>query len=516
MADTTVGQAIALGNLARPDTTKVFTNAVMRGQEMNLRRRKIEQDEAAKKQQLQNQIANMIDPAKGGFLPLYQEQARDLIAKYGAEIKTALENNDVIKANQLSAQMNFERDNLKAQNDRFAAGYDKLKTKGFADPSLISALNKPMSQFQKEYADIISRNPHYRMLVDFDPATQNVNIGDYEGVDLRSQYDKTIATLMSKSFREEPTGRIIDGFVETKRVILPEAIQAGAMDLAGNRNVAQSVMFEQPKQYAKYYEEGKKQLLSTMPTPFVKVDENDPAIKEQLVNYAVSKVVKDELDARNQQYGMRSKPSSGRRDGTPIIPYTSQGEGYKIKISHPNKEGVEQEYTSTAKYSSQLELTKGAINSSLLKDAKTGNQYQTDDLITNIKTAVIAVLPIYKQGAMGKDSSGKQYSLSGRVVDDSNLTPEKANLYEWKPVVIGITDSDDQVLVEFDNQNNIMNTLKKGNIGRQAQTQYDKDQAVKVADEANRKKDAAKRAPKSAPQKKEKKRNASGIVDKNL
>jgi hypothetical protein len=272
MADTTVGQAIALGNLARPDTTKVFTNAVMRGQEMNLRRRKIEQDEAAKKQQLQNQIANMIDPAKGGFLPLYQEQARDLIAKYGAEIKTALENNDVIKANQLSAQMNFERDNLKAQNDRFAAGYDKLKTKGFADPSLISALNKPMSQFQKEYADIISRNPHYRMLVDFDPATQNVNIGDYEGVDLRSQYDKTIATLMSKSFREEPTGRIIDGFVETKRVILPEAIQAGAMDLAGNRNVAQSVMFEQPKQYAKYYEEGKKQLLSTMPTPFVKVD----------------------------------------------------------------------------------------------------------------------------------------------------------------------------------------------------------------------------------------------------
>jgi hypothetical protein len=128
------------------------------------------------------------------------------------------------------------------------------------------------------------------------------------------------------------------------------------------------------------------------------------------------------------------------------------------------------------------------------------------------------VLPIYKKGASGKDSLGKQYSLSGRVVDDSNLTPEKANVYEWKPVVVGITDSDEQVLVEFDNQNNIMNTLKKGNIGRQAQTQYDIDQAFKVADEANIQKNKARSKAKSVSVKSAPKttRTVKGNVNKNL
>lgn len=509
MADTTVGQAIALGNLARPDTTKVFTNAVMRGQEMNLRRRKMEQEEAAKQKQLQSEFAKMLDFGKGGFLPIYQEQATNLTSSALAEMYKKQQAGDVIGASAIRQDAKRRLEDLYAENEQFKAWQGTARQGGLITPDVLEITNMPFSQAKQKYDKLVAEKPETKEILMFDEQNRRFVPRPIKEIDYNSILNSTTSNLLANS--STPVYSKRGDLIRYDYNVSDDAIASRGNELAANEDLRVNIIVRRPKDVKTEFDNIVAQQ---------KIDINVPEQREFAKIQAVSNVIQKDIKANVDKTRFTNAPSGSR--GTLIVPSTSQGEGYKIKVLHPNKEGVEQEYTSTAKYSSQLELTKGAINSNLLKDAKTGNPYQTDDLITNIKTAVVSVLPIYKQGAIGKDSSGKQYSLGGRVVDDSNLTPEKANVYEWKPVVVGITDSDEQVLVEFDNQNNIMNTLKKGNIGRQAQTQYDIDQAFKVANEANRKKDATKPAVKTkvksvaAPKGANQKKGTSGIVDKNL
>lgn len=507
MADTTIGQAIALGNIARPDTEKVFTKAIMRGQEMDLRKQKFKQEEAKAQKQLQSEFAKMLDLGKGGFLPIYQEQASELTAGALAEMFKKQKEGDLIGAASIRQDAQRRLEDLKAENDQFKAWQGTARQGGLITQDVLRITGMPFSQATQEYNKLVATNPEVKEILMFDEQNRRFVPRPVKEVNYNPILNSTVSNVLQNA--STPVYSKKGDLIRYDYNVSDDVIASRANELAADEDLRVNIILRRPQDVKQEFDN-----IVKMQNVDVNVPEQRELAKAQAVKNVIQKDLKTNID--KVRYANAPKPAGG---GGTIITSPSQGEGYKIKVLHPNKEGVEQEYTSTAKYSSQLELTKGAINSNLLKDAKTGNPYQTDDLITNIKTAVVSVLPIYKKGASGKDSSGKQYSLSGRVVDDSNLTPKNSKLYDWKPVVVGITDSDEQVLVEFDNQNNIMNTLKKGNIGRQAQTQYDIDQAFEVAKQENIKKDkvpAKAATAKAAPAKAAKTVGVKGKVNNKL
>lgn len=497
MADTTVGQAIALGNLARPDTTKVFTNAVMRGQEMDLRKQKMKQEEANAQKQLQSEFAKMLDLGKGGFLPIYQEQASELTAGALSEMFKKQKEGDLIGAASIRQDAQRRLEDLKAENDQFKAWQGTARQGGLITQDVLRITGMPFSQATQEYNKLVATNPEVKEILMFDEQNRRFVPRPVKEVNYNPILNSTVSNVLQNA--STPVYSKKGDLIRYDYNVSDDVIASRANELAADEDLRVNIILRRPQDVKQEFDN-----IVKMQNVDVNVPEQRELAKAQSVKNVIQKDLKTNID--KVRYANAPKPAGG---GGTIITRPSQGEAYKINILHPNVAGVEKEYPATAKYSSQLELTKGAINTNLIKDAKTGNPYQNTDILTNIKTAVVSVFPIYNQNA--------RESLRGRIVGDENLTPENSKLYDWKPVVIGVTDTDDQVLVEFDNKNNIMNTLKKGNINREKQTQYDVSQAFKVADEANKKKDAAKSTTaKASPAKAAKTVGVKGKVNNKL
>jgi hypothetical protein len=295
MADTTVGQAIALGNLARPDTTKVFTNAVMRGQEMNLRRRKMEQDEAAKKQQLQAQMSKMIDTS-GKFIPMYQKEAKDVLTKYNTDIMMAVQNNDVLTANRLAAERDFNLDNLSKESDIMATNIENLRKKGLIPPDLFGSLNKPKDQAIPEIKKMYEKHPEYKMLVSIDEPNNRVVVNDYQGADYNKEKSNIVRNLRASAQARTPKSMGND-FWQIEYEVPDELVRDEAITNSNRRDVIQAVRFEQPQKYLASFNKIKEIKEKQLGRP---VDENNPEEQTELIRASVEDVLYNDFKTESQ------------------------------------------------------------------------------------------------------------------------------------------------------------------------------------------------------------------------
>jgi hypothetical protein len=459
----TVGEAIALGNLAKPDTTKVFTQGVMRKQQLDLAKAERKAKEDKERKELEKTFAGMMDMGKGGFLPLYQEQARDLTATSNAEMMMAIKRGDPIMASSIKQRSQTRLEDLMAENNAFKTWMETSKSGGLVPKELVEITSLPMSQAKKRFTEVIAKNPEYKELLDFDQANNRFVFNPVKDVPVEKEIEAVVQSLKSSA---KPVGKekLMDGTYNFTFKADETALSQAALDLAANPDIAANIRIKKKQEYLDAYNR-----LSNMPGPV----KPTPA---QLKELAVIEVLANDLKKRGQYREIRQLSTGG--SGQQVIP-PQRGQPVAINVFHPDANGVEREFAANSLYSAQVELTQGGVPTTLVKDAKSGKPVDSTEPIQFLKSAVVQVYPFYTKA---------KAPLSGRIVPDQNVDKLRPDQYEWRAVVVGVNENDEQILAEFDTNNTVMNMLKKGSKDREAQTMADVNMAKKIAAEENNKK----------------------------
>lgn len=467
MADIGVGEAIALGNVAQVDRSKPFTNAVLNKQKFDLAKEEKKAKERDRVAQEQKTLAGMLNFGQKGFSPFYAEEGSKIIAEGTQKQLDAHRSNDYIGLLQAKDNMLQQLDSLKMQDDELK-NFKGLKKQGFIiPPELENAISQPRSVGHPQLQKLLAEKPEYNSIVNYDKETGNYSFNPVKDINLGNSYDNIINKNADQMTETKFIRKLVDGSSLYEMSLSPLQLTHIASAMATDPDILSNAKFKHPAEFKKYYQEAKEEL---------------PELPEnQLEATAGAKLFKQELNTRNRKPHF-VYPNNNNNNPQPI-PSPVYGNATAIIIQHPNVAGVEKDYPATSEYHAQVELTNGAFPTSMIRDAKSGKKVSSKDPLTILKSGDVEVYPIYKEGT--KSTDGK-IDLSGRIVPNEVINKTNGNSYEYKPILLGITQDDDQVLVPFDSNNDVMNTLKKGSKDRRAQTEYDVNQAYKVAEKKNR------------------------------
>lgn len=486
MAEITAGQALALGNLARPDTTKVFTQAAMNKQRLDLADKAAKAKQAEEERKMRKDMESKIGLDAKGFDPLYQDDAKQIATDYFVKAKQAADAGDYTALNAYKQQANSELANLQKENEQFRNTLTDMERSGISNKEISKILSMPKKDAMTYYEQLRQSRPETEAIVGFDPNAGRFSANYIKNLDLNERVNSFIPQMKESSIPN------LDEKGQQKRVkvgndvyyewkIKPEAADAEARMIASDKDGVYNIMVKYPKQYRDNYALVAKEQEAKGQT-------TDPAM---LQFEAARLTMKNELEAKGtyktMDAGLRASRGSGRGITRSIEPIGgAAATPFKVKVL--SKDGKEMETETVAYRITQLPIQNGGFSTADIKDAKTGKPYNSKEALTFFKTGVGAVMPFYKKGAKGKDKNGKVYDLGGQPVDGSVIDSEAASI-EYKPVIIGQTNdakAPDQVFIELDANPQIMNVLKKGSVGDEEQTMYDVNQIMQEAKAKNR------------------------------
>jgi hypothetical protein len=192
-----IGEAIGLGNIARVDRDRPFTNAVIRKQNLDLQDRaaRAKQQEEAKKQK--QQIQGMIKGLDKSVIPYYQEDLQKVITEGMSNQMIAAETGNQMGVSIANQNMINEANNI-VQKSKDAEEILKAKQQGYYVPKVAEmVLSGKKSDAQKNYIQGLSEeggaNVVFQLSEKGDPIfirAKQYDIDDFVKKDVRDLSDR--------------------------------------------------------------------------------------------------------------------------------------------------------------------------------------------------------------------------------------------------------------------------------------------------------------------------------------
>lgn len=319
MADTTIGQAIALGNIARPDTEKVFTKAVMRGQEMDLRKQKFKQEEAKAQKQLQSEFAKMLNLGKGGFLPIYQEQASDIISGAYSQMYKKQKEGDLIGAASIQQDAQRRLEDLKAENDEFKAWQGTARQGGLITQDVLKITGMPFSQATQEYNKRVATNPEIKEILMFDEQNRRFVPRPVKEVNYNPILNSTVSNLLQNASKSVFSKE--GNFIRTEYNVSDDVIASRANELSADNDLKSNIILLRPQDFRQEFDNIVKAQ---------NVDVNVPEQRELARRQAVKNVIEKDLKTNIDKVRFANAPRQGGKVGYDI-PTPLEGGGGDTK-----------------------------------------------------------------------------------------------------------------------------------------------------------------------------------------
>lgn len=259
MADITAGQALALGNLAKPDTTKVFTQAAMNKQRMNLAEKAAKAKQAEEERKIRKDMESKIKLDTKGFDPLFQEDARMLATDYFVKAKQAADAGDGLALNAYTAQANSALANLQKENEQFRNTLTDMERNGISNTEISKLLNLPKKEAVAYYEQLRQNKPEVEAIVGFDPNTGRFGANYIKNLEFDKEINSILPRLKEGSIPviDKKTGK--QEFVQSgnqkiyKWQVSPEAASETANLLVSDRDGVYNAMIKYPKEYQANY-----------------------------------------------------------------------------------------------------------------------------------------------------------------------------------------------------------------------------------------------------------------------
>lgn len=245
-----LGEAIGLGNIARVERDRPFTNAVVRKQNLDLQERasRAKQGEANKKRQ--EEMDSMLQ-VKGGFLPYYQEQAKKIASDAYSRMMAS---NSFTEKSAIAQQAKFDAENLMSENNQLVQNLQTARGKGLVPDKVFGIFNLPASQADKVYEEYKATNPEIEELV-FRNQNGALQFNPVEKVDIKGAYSKAVNDLKEGAVPQlDKSGnwvneKMLDNTFRFKSTADPIALNQYAATLASDPNFGTNVRVSQPKEY---------------------------------------------------------------------------------------------------------------------------------------------------------------------------------------------------------------------------------------------------------------------------
>jgi len=259
MADITAGQALALGNLAKPDTTKVFTQAAMNKQRMNLAEKAAKAKQAEEERKIRKDMESKIGLDTKGFDPLFQDDAKNLVTDYFVKAKQAIDKGDVVLFNSYDTQAKAALANLHKENEQFRNTLTDMERNGISNTEISKLLNLPKKEAVAYYEQLRQNKPEVEAIVGFDPNTGRFGANYIKNLEFDKEINSILPRLKEGSIPviDEKTGK--QEFVQSgnqkiyKWQVSPEAASETANLLVSDRDGVYNAMIKYPKEYQANY-----------------------------------------------------------------------------------------------------------------------------------------------------------------------------------------------------------------------------------------------------------------------
>ena len=247
----TGGQALALGNIARPDTTKVFTAAANRKQQLDLAKKSEEAKRKAEEAKMRKEVEGLIQYGEGGFDPLFQERANKIISQgYVDQMKYA-KSDDRIGIRARGEAMKRDLQDLKQENIRFRSTLDDMERSGLSNKEISQMLNMRGTDAVNYYNKLVKEKPQVQTFLNLEDPTQGKFTANYiKNVGLEDQLSAAVKDLekgaiqnSKKSFSQIGHTKLYD------MVANPEQRFSYAMNLASDKDAIDNVKLLYAPQY---------------------------------------------------------------------------------------------------------------------------------------------------------------------------------------------------------------------------------------------------------------------------
>lgn len=351
MADyASIGQAMALGTLAKPDTSKVLTNALMNKQRLDLVAAAHDAKEQAAAKKLQQDMAGMITTTYGKYLPYYDEKARKVYAEGMTKMKQAYDRGD---KSALMTARDWTQASLNAiQNESDQAEkWLGNEHQGFLKPEEFKTLlNDRSPDAEAKLQKALEQNQVLRSFGEISPSGQLV-LHDIPDINLSKEYETTMqkaqpnmVVLYGKDRRPVRGSQRIDANTQQfTKELTSDQINTMAAGITANPAYAINVGYKQPDAYKRGLQEAEAKSKEAGGTW-------DQAMKQQ---YALAHATREGLSQYNSMPYYSSISTSGSTKEPPKkVEFTPRqlgaedqaanillGNGIKtsVEIATPNK-----------------------------------------------------------------------------------------------------------------------------------------------------------------------------------
>lgn len=441
MADITEGQALALGNLAKPDTTKVFTQAAMNKQRMNLAEKAAKAKQAEEERKIRKDMESKIKLDTKGFDPLFQEDARMLATDYFVKAKQAADAGDGLALNAYTAQANSALANLQKENEQFRNTLTDMERSGISNAEISKLLNLPKREAVAYYEQLRQNKPEVEAIVGFDPNTGKFGANYIKNLEFDKEINNVLPRLkeasvpmLNKSGKQEYTQVGNKKFYKWQ--VTPEAAEQEANLLISDRDGVYNAMVKYPKQYQDNYAKIQQQLEAQgqqMPPEEVKLLAAKETVKNQILELGKYKTEQSDWRPR------APKGDFNINFGGRALDYDVNGlpRADKINIKVKTKDGEQKRQVSTGNFYGFKPVEILNTKTDGVVDIETNEPVtlaagNTFDLL---KVGDASAMPIATKSFTTK--SGVTYK-KGQVVDDkavAGLTQD--GLVEYQPMIKG-------------------------------------------------------------------------------
>lgn len=433
MADPSVGAGLALGNLATPDRRHVFTESVMRQQNIDLQKEQKKAQEAAKKAALQQQLGGLIQTGEGGFSPFYAEQANKIASQGLADQYGAYQNGNQVGIIASRGQMKQQLDNLKKEDDALKAAQG-LEQQGFIMPDKIkAALNKPYSQGHKEIQEELKIHPEYNNIINYNPDTGGYSFNPVKKIDLEDLYSKKIEENAPSMTQFEKMADIDNNTSRYKLFLDPKQVSNISASIVADPSYIPNLKLQQPELFNKTVQE------------YLNIDKGAPIqAAEQM---AAAKIAHDNLESKNSRVHYDTKhiqDQYGANSVTPIPPSNdNQSKQFTIKRQLTvNGNKTQHDFNVPTGDSNGFKATKILTMKADDFINTNGNKKMKGQSVQNVEAGSATAMPVATKKITF--STGDVIE-PGELVDDRQMkVMEEQDAVEWRPMVPVIAEGKDR------------------------------------------------------------------------
>ena len=260
--ENSIGSAMALGTLAHPDTTKVFTNAVMNKQRLDLADEARKAKEAAAAKKLEEDMAGKIKTPSGAYLPYYDKKVNDITNKYTPQIFALYKNGNPLEAKRLEGEQMRLLSGITEQNKEAEKFLESEKSGILVPQETKQLLYNTSSDADAKYQENVKNNPILANFAEYSP-TGNLNfkyhkdlkLEDIHQNEINKNKDRAMVLYDKKNNPIRGVKAINGGEQNQLTAEIPEDIMHGiSTNLSDDPEYALNLKYKKPELYKEGYQ----------------------------------------------------------------------------------------------------------------------------------------------------------------------------------------------------------------------------------------------------------------------